>query len=322
MSWWKKALQFGAPALGAVGGSLLGPALGVSGSLGGAIGGGLGGVLGNEAFGRGGLGGDLLEGGLGAAGGGLAGNSIADWAGVSPGAASAAGGAIPGQSGGSIDELLRTIGQGSATEASIAPGTGSYGALDAAGQIDHLLGGAIPGATAGGAAAGGAGGSFLDSVLGFAKDNPVLTTAGIGIGGQLLGPSLANLTTPTYPGQQELEKNAGLLNKQATAALNGGLTPASQNALNDAITTIKAQYANLGLSGSTMEAQDIAAAKERAIGSSVNEGLTELGLSTDMYDKIMGYAMQNDNELSSAITGLMGQLGSAYGGQRQNQSAP
>lgn len=297
--------------MGAVGGSLLGPALGVSGSLGGAIGGGLGGVLGNEAFGHGGLGGDLLEGGLGAAGGGLAGNSIADWAGVSPGAASAAGGAIPGQSGGSIDELLRTIGQGSAAEASIPAVTAGAGGG---------AGAALGGAAAGGAGA--AGGSFLDQALGFAKDNPVLTTAGIGIGGQLLGPSLANLTTPTYPGQQELEKNARLLNKQATAALNGGLTPASQNALNDAITTIKAQYANLGLSGSTMEAQDIAAAKERAIGSSVNEGLTELGLSTDMYDKIMGYAMQNDNELSSAITGLMGQLGSAYGGQRQNQGVP
>lgn len=296
MSFWKNLLKYGAPIAGAVGGSLLGPELGVSGALGGAVGGGLGGVLGNEFGGHGGVGGDLLEGGLGALGGGLAGNSIADWAGVSPGATSAAGGS-------SLNNLLQSMGTGSAASASIpSVAVGSTGAAASGG--------------AAGAAASGAGGSWLDQALGFAKDNPVLTTAGIGIGGQLLAPELSQLTAPTYPGQKELEANAKTLNSQATSALNGGLTPASQNSLNDAIATIKAQYANLGLSGSTMEAQDIAAAHERAVGASVNEGLTELGLSTDMYDKIMGYAMQSDNELSSAVSNLLGQLGSAAGSQR------
>lgn len=294
MSFWKSLLKYGAPIAGAVGGSLLGPELGVSGALGGAVGGGLGGVLGNEFGGKGGVDGDLLEGGLGALGGGLAGNTIADWAGVSPGAASAAGGS-------SLNSLLQSMGTGSAASASIpSVAVGSTGAA---------AGGGAAGAAA-------AGGSWLDQALGFAKDNPVLTTAGIGIGGQLLSPELSQLTTPTYPGQKELEANAKTLQGQATSALNGGLTPASQNSLNDAIATIKAQYANLGLSGSTMEAQDIAAAHERAVGASVNEGLTELGLSTDLYDKIMGYAMQSDNELSSAVTNLLGQLGSGAGSQR------
>lgn len=308
MSWWRNLIKFGAPVAGAALGSIGGGALGLSPTIGGAIGGGLGGVLGSEFGGHGGVGGDLLEGGLGALGGGLAGDTLAGWAGTTPGATSAVGSGVGGQSG-SIDDLLRTIGSGSAAEASI-PGVAAAGAAPA-----------VAGAAGGAAGAGGVGGNFLDSVLGFAKDNPVLTTAGIGIGGQLLSPALANLTTPQYPGQAELEKNAKMLQGRATGELNGQMSPSAALAYNDAVTSIKAQYANLGLSGSTMEAQDISAAKERAVAASANEGLTELGLSTDLYDKIMGYAMQNDNELSSAVTNLLGQLGSSYGGQRPPSAA-
>lgn len=273
--------------LGAALGSIGGGALGLSPSISGAVGGGLGGVLGNEFAGHGGVGGDILEGGLGALGGYLAGDTLSGWAGNAP--TSPAGAAPPGS------QWLPSV-------TGAAPGQGA------------MVAGGIPAAGVAGAA-GGAGGAVAGpgGLMGFLQDNPAIMAAGLGVAGQALSPELSGMMAPDYPAAGKIQENADLMNRIGASGARGNLTPASSVALNDAIAEIKSSYANMGLSGSTMEAQDLAAAKERAVSASVQEGLQELGLSTSLYDRILGYQMQNDQELSGAITSLMGQIGMAAG---------
>lgn len=301
MSWWKNLAKYAAPVVGAVGGSIGGGALGLSPALGGAIGGALGGFAGGEIGGSS-LKGSLLEAGIGGVGGFLAGPTLADWAGTTPGAISAAagsgiGGAAGGQSS-SLTNMLNTIGQGSAQSASIPAQIASVGATP--------LANAAMGAASGGAP--GIGGNLVSGVSDFFSKNPELIAGGVGAASLLAG------APGEYPAEGALEDQAQLLASRGTAGLNGQLTPSASLAFNDAVTTIKSSYANMGLAGSTMEAQDIEAAKQRAVSASVAEGMQELGISQNLYAGILGYHQQEDSELSSAISNLMGQVGYGLGG--------
>lgn len=301
MSWWKSLVKYGAPVAGAALGSVGGGALGLSPAIGGAIGGGLGGVLGSEVGGKGGIGNDLLAGGLGAAGGYLAGPTLADWAGTTPGVTSAAGASLPNASGGtSLDDMLRTIGSGSAMEASIPAAAGTAG-------VESLVPGiaaAAPAATAGA--------DIGSGLMNFIQKNPALVVGVGGLGAQLLGSGNSD-----YPAEKSLNAQAEMLSNLGAAGVNGQLTPSAQVAFNDAVTSIKASYANMNLSGSTMEAQDIAAAKSRAIAASAQEGLQEIGSSGDLYRAILGYQQEQDKDLSDAIGNLISSIGYGQGAASQ-----
>lgn len=304
MSWWKNLAKYAAPVVGAVGGSIGGGALGLSPALGGAIGGALGGFAGGEIGGSS-LKGSLLEAGIGGVGGFLAGPTLADWAGTTPGAISAAagsgvGGAAGGQSS-SLTNMLNTIGQGSAQSASIPTQLASIGAT----TVPNVIG---AGAGAASAAAPGIGGNIVSGVSDFFGKNPELIAGGVGAASLLAG------APGEYPAEGALEDQAKLLASRGTAGLNGQLTPSASLAFNDAVTTIKSSYANMGLAGSTMESQDIEAARQRAVSASVQEGMQELGISQSLYAGILGYHQQEDSELSSAISNLMGQVGYGLGG--------
>jgi len=296
MSWWKKLAQYAAPVAGAALGSIGGGALGFSPAIGGALGGALGGFAGGE-FGGAGTKGSLLEAGLGGAGGYFAGPSLAELTGVMPEPGAVAGSGLSGSS--SIDDLLKNMGTGSAAEASIP----SIGAAAAPGVTTGA--GAAAGAGAG--AAGGFGG-----IADFFKNNPALVAGGVGLGAQMLGTGNADPAA-----EKALNAQAKQLGGLGSAGLSGNLSPSAQVAYNDAVTTIKAQYANMGLGGSTMEAQDIAAAKERAVSASAQEGLQELGMSNSLYGAILGYQQQQDSQLSDAISNLMQSIGYGLGAQGQ-----
>jgi hypothetical protein len=302
-SWWRSLAKYAAPVVGAIGGAAGGGALGLSPALGGAIGGALGGFAGGEIGGSS-LKGSLLEAGLGGVGGYLAGPTIADWTGTTPLTAAAA---APGFGGGmqNYDQLLNTIGQGSAQSASIPAQALSGGLAGAAG--------AGAGAAAGGAAgaiAPGIGGATVSGINDFFGKNPELLAGAAGLG------SLAmNQGGGEYPAEKALEQQAKMLGAQGQAGLNGTLSPSAAVAFQDAETTIRASYANMGLSGSTMEAQDIEAARQRAISASVTEGMQQLGMSQSLYSAILGYQQQQDSDLSNAIANLMGSIGYGQGTQ-------
>lgn len=188
-----------------------------------------------------------------------------------------------------------------------------------------------PGAAAAGGAgvAGGAGAGKTapGGIAAFFRDNGPLMAAiagGAGIGKQLLSPSVV-------PGQAEALANAkaaaaaaqGMIPAVTTGELPAGAKLSIQNALNDTTTAIKAKYAGLGLAGSTMERQDIAAAGERARAMEFDmaKQLTQLGLnaasiSNQMYQQIANVVLAEDRGLQDALSAFAQAMGLGGGLRR------
>lgn len=282
MSFWKTLEKIGLPLVGAVGGDLLGPELGLSPGLGGAIGGALGGGAAGFLTGES-TGGTVLNALLGGAGGFGLGEVLGPGAGFGEGGAFAAGGPPAGTSAAGV--------------------AGSH--ADAIGGADSATGGAATDQ-----------GGFMD----FLKRNPWLLPAGA------VGMAALQGNQPIAGEKQlkELAAQAAGVGKLSNTLQTGQLPPGAeglvQNALNDTIAGIRSNYANMGLSGSSMEAQDIAAAQSRAaaqrfqLASAITtQGLDAAGLSANIYAQIAQLQLGQDSELSNALAALS-QSGGYFGG--------
>jgi len=113
-----------------------------------------------------------------------------------------------------------------------------------------------------------------------------------------------------------LATNAAQLNAQGqqlqTYLQTGTLPPGAQASINQAVAasqaSIRSQYASMGMSGSSAEAQDLANAQtagatqaNQMAMSLMNTGIQETNMSDQLYQNIMNESMQQDNQLSSAI---------------------
>ena len=123
---------------------------------------------------------------------------------------------------------------------------------------------------------------------------------------------------------QQLAAQGGQLQN----ALNGSLPPAAQGALNQASNSMKAhvrsQYAQMGLSGSTMEAQAMASVDETVAAQGYqmtmqlyNAGVQESGMANELFNQIMQTNQAQSQGLSSAVSNFAGALAgnSNAGGQ-------
>lgn len=130
------------------------------------------------------------------------------------------------------------------------------------------------------------------------------------------------------PGQDMLNSNAGLARNIAETNANG-LNPAqaalSQQQIQGQIAAIKAKYAQLGLSGSTAEQQDIEhaqnanlAASSQAITNNAQTALSAIGSANASTLPIAQQQLQDDKSLGEAIALLAAM--SMYGGA-QGQGA-
>lgn len=287
---------------------------GAAGALTGAAGGALGGLVSGQGAGVGALMGGV-EGGLGAL------NGPAKPAGTPSGGTSAAaatptglntGGASPDLTGGGGGSLFDRIGGalglsgsgggGGPQPVSISPPVPGSGASGV---------GSTPGATfpSPGPSAGAPSGGLLDQ-LGI-KSNQILP---------LVGTAAAALRGP--PGDlKQLEGMARGFAREGTAlssAINTGILPpgleaALHSATQSADANIKGTYANLGLSGSTMEAQALNADHERASAQAfsyardlLQSGLQESGLSAQLFSSIMASNEAADQSLTNAIGAFAG----------------
>ena len=198
---------------------------------------------------------------------------------------------------GTMGSTLPSLAQATAPIANVAGGAGGFGG--AGGAISKIIGGGGDaladigpsaaswtspvrdalasigeGASGGGASGGGAsGGGVLGNVLGFAKTvGPIALLADTVMKGQRAAPGVNNLkeVLNTLPSAAEPMQNAALLNRGAIEAMQGnlpgGATMAIDSALQAAEAQIRSRYAELGISGSTMEGQDLADAARRAVG--------------------------------------------------------
>ena len=237
-----------------------------------------------------------------------------------------------------------------------------------------LAGPTLSGATLDG---GSSGGGWLSSLLGSpSAAGGGIGGSGISAGDLIKGLGVAtsvgglakNLTTPnSIPGQSNLTNlasqlgasgnalagNTGAVQQQAatlagqgnqlanylpSGTLPPGVQTAIDNASADAIASIKGNYASKGLTGSTMETQDINAVKSRATAegasiaqnllssgltaeqaaaqisqSLVNTGTAQTGLSAQIYQQLLGLNVNQNAQTSQAIANLASAL--AGGGQ-------
>lgn len=108
-----------------------------------------------------------------------------------------------------------------------------------------------------------------------------------------------------------LQTAQNLVPTVSTGQLPPGAQQGINNALRDAQTAIRSKYANLGLSGSTMESQELSAAQDRATAAAFNEanqltqtGLQALGMTGNAaseYQAIMADQLSQDQELQNAL---------------------
>lgn len=171
----------------------------------------------------------------------------------------------------------------------------------------------------------------LTGIGSFLTKNPGLAAAlGIGAAGTLLAPKLAPKLAGTPPGSDALntlaqqesafgaQQNATgqtLTQPLVTGQLPPGQEQSVQNAINDAISTTKARYASLGLTGSTMEADAISNIQNQATGvrATIEEQMAQTGLSASsqasgafglqgtIYSQLMQAQIAQDTALQSAI---------------------
>ena len=96
-----------------------------------------------------------------------------------------------------------------------------------------------------------------------------------------------------------------------------GINQASQSA----IAAIKSKYAAMGMSGSSAEQSDIASVQQNAAvnGANIamqlmNQGVSETGLSSNIYSELIKNTMASDQAFSSAFTNLATAVGGGGGG--------
>ena len=180
------------------------------------------------------------------------------------------------------------------------------------------LGGAASGGASGAAGAGGIKNLFSDP-LGTIKANPGLALAGLGMGYDVLkGNQMPK-------GYAQLEQQANTLTAEANqltqGALNNALPPEAQaqldQAQNSAMQQIRSKYAQMGLSGSSMEAQAQAGVNEAMAsqGYSIMQQLMSQGLSAAQAANAALTQIMNANVAQSAATsGAIGNFAGALAG--------
>lgn len=220
-----------------------------------------------------------------------------------------------------VQGIPQSVGNWASNLGSTAPSAAGQVLTDAAG---NPVASAVPGAA--GASTAPAAASTAGGVTGFLKNNANWL---VPAAGQVLG-AASNSANQKSIAQSEaaLKAQAAGLDAQGqqllSSASTGTLPPGAQNLLDRQLETetagIRSQYASMGLSGSSMEGQAIAAAQNNAITkrfdlatSLSSTGLQMLNASSPIYQKLFEQGLQQDQGLQEAL----GNFGMAFGmGQR------
>lgn len=157
-------------------------------------------------------------------------------------------------------------------------------------------------------------------------DNPSLGTLGTAVsnnsalllGGAALGYDAIRANSPPA-GLSNISTEANQLSAQATQLQsylqNGTLPPGVSTSLHQAgqqaAATIRSQYAARGMSGSSAEAADLANVQNTIVSQGANiatqllqTGISEAGLSSQLYEAIMNESIQSDQQLGTALATL------------------
>lgn len=207
--------------------------------------------------------------------------------------------------------LAPGTGVGGATASSGAPQ--DFGFADLSGAFGGLGGGAAPTAADFSGGAGGIGGNIMNW-LKSNKDWLLPGALALNVGKQIALPSQT-------PGAADISSNAALarqIAQQNASGLNQAQSTAFSQNLEATKNAIRAKYANLGLSGSTAEMQDLnnaalnnTGAQAQAITGNVNSALGAIGASDQATQQLANQQIADDQQLQQAIMALA--LASAWG---------
>lgn len=205
-----------------------------------------------------------------------------------------------------------------------------------AGGAPPAAGGNNPVTTAGASAPPAAGSGGLWNLIsggnglgGLIKNISPLVAAGVGVNGLIKGNGgVPNGGAQTAIAQQQAAAGAPLINAMNTGELPPGQEQQVDQQLQAQIAQIKAKYAQNGLSGSTMEQQDIQAAQNASTAQrasmaqqAVQTGISLLGGAQGGYNNLAVQQQALDKEEQEAISSLA----AAFGGgstkpDKDNQS--
>ena len=177
--------------------------------------------------------------------------------------------------------------------------------------------GTLPGSQPIGSADPGAGGFNANNILGFLGKNPGVLLGGAALGADLL---LGNQSLPAQSQVQNQATSEQSVGKTLSSYVFSGTLPSGMQDIvnqntNASIAAIRANNAKLGLSGSTMEAQQIQQVHEAATAqvSQIAEQLLQQGqgwsaLSNQEFNQLLTTQMQQDQALQQAIGSFAGGL--------------
>lgn len=202
------------------------------------------------------------------------------------------------------------LGKAGVTPSTLSPGEASF--LDKAGASAPSTGTALSSLAAPAAAAP----STLSSIKPWI--GPAISGAGLAMS--------AIKGAQPIPAENALKSQAATDSAQGAALQNylpsGTLPPGAQagidQAKNAAKAAIRSKYASMGMSGSSSEQQELSAADSRAQAEGeqqalqlLNTGISESNMSSQLYESILNNTMQNDQALSSAVSGFAGSVAGA-----------
>lgn len=230
--------------------------------------------------------------------------------------------------GGSMSDMLKSLGVGGSS-----PGSG-FGAdivkdlisstnPSIAGSLAPLLStaAAAPAGSAGGGEGGG--GGFLSNLFGNRSlMETLLPAAGIGYSAWRSNQPVEGIENLRGIAA-EAQNQSQMMNRSANEAMQGNLPGGAQQSIDSALrsaeATIRSRYANLGLTGSTMEAQDMADLQRRAVAQrfEIGRGLAQTGLSAaagqgqlagSLYEKILQAETEQGTAFGDALSEFAGLL--------------
>lgn len=164
------------------------------------------------------------------------------------------------------------------------------------------------------------GGFNLDSILGKIGANPGILLAGGALGLDLLkgNQPLPGQTAVQNQATSEASAGATLEAYQQSGTLPAGLQQIVNSNTEAGISAVRANFANLGLSGSTMEAQAIAQVKQAASAQTAqianqlfSQGVAMTGMANSEFNTLLETQLKQEQGLQTAIASFAGALGGA-----------
>jgi hypothetical protein len=166
-------------------------------------------------------------------------------------------------------------------------------------------------------------GGLGSSIMGLIQNNPGALLSGGLLASQLFR---GNEQYPAEKQLQTLATNTGTQGAALSGYLQSGTLPPGAQATVDASRNaaeagIRSADARLGISGSTMEAQQIGEAKQQAAGQQflianelLGQGAKYTNLSANIYDELLKSQAGTDQEFQKALMTFAGGLGGLRGG--------